>query len=322
LAQTYRPLEVVVVDDGSTDGSVSTLRGFGGAIRWVASLHQGAPVARNRGLALAKGEYIQFLDADDLLAPDKVEVQMEAAAANPDCLICGSWQRVHMRGWREVYDPPAPVPDVGGDLLREWLRGRYFACHSLLWPRSWVNRVGPWDESLACDQDGDYYLRAVLSGVRAVFVPEAMAFYRGHDGHRQSLGSSKTRESLASRLMVLGKLVGALEGAGKLEEYRQDVARQYYALAQAYALALPEEAGGCLRRYSKLSTGRPLPGTWANRLGVALLGLPRKERVARVLSRVRARVVGQTRAEALPGHQPAPVCGRHGPGSGEANAQR
>src|SRR4051812_41844998 len=92
LRQTYQPTEVVVVDDGSTDASVEVLRSFGGRIRWETGPNRGASAARNRGLELARGELIQFLDADDLLHEDKIERQAEVLLGDElDSVFCDGW---------------------------------------------------------------------------------------------------------------------------------------------------------------------------------------------------------------------------------------
>ena len=87
-AQRYRPVEIIVVDDGSTDGTPDIAKSFGDAITAVRQANQGPVVARNRGLDAANGAYIAFLDADDLWLPDKLTRQMACFQARPDLALC------------------------------------------------------------------------------------------------------------------------------------------------------------------------------------------------------------------------------------------
>src|SRR5688572_9339592 len=87
LSQNYSNKEVIVVDDGSTDGGLQEIRSFGNAIRWESGPNRGGCVARNRGIELAEGEFIQFLDADDALFSRKLEIQVPISVARPDGIV-------------------------------------------------------------------------------------------------------------------------------------------------------------------------------------------------------------------------------------------
>ena len=122
LAQTWPEKEVIVVDDGSTDRSLDIIKSFGDRIRWETDRNRGANVARNRLLELARGDWLQYLDADDYLLPEKIEQQMGFLATNPSADIV--FGPVTMEHWnnsesrRELL--PIPEPHDPWILLARW----------------------------------------------------------------------------------------------------------------------------------------------------------------------------------------------------------
>lgn len=159
LEQTYSNREVIVIDDGSTDGSVEVLKSFGSSIRWETGPNRGACAARNRGLQLAKGERIQFLDADDWLYPQKLERQIECVSSSPNSTpVCDG----------EVIE--------SGQVLRHYLAPH--SCNESLIPllngqlptpsplhlKSNLLRVGGFREDLPCSQERDLHLRLASYG--------------------------------------------------------------------------------------------------------------------------------------------------------------
>jgi len=177
LDQTYRPLEVIVVDDGSTDQSrqkvLDAARTANVSIRLIESEHSGASAARNQGLGAAAGDYVQFLDADDLMSPRKIELQAAVAAQDREVVPCGPWLWLRQSSRRWTTEQPKQHMNCNGNLFHRWLEGDFFITDCFLWPRKAVVDLGGWDRSLSVWQDQDLYIRAVLKGLRFCFVPES-----------------------------------------------------------------------------------------------------------------------------------------------------
>lgn len=183
IAQTWEPKEIIVVDDGSTDQTLEIARQFESAqLRVVAQKNRGAAAARNTALALSRGDYIQYLDADDLMAPDKISKQIEALGSSPSSrtLLSGSWGRFMYRYYRTRFMPSALWCDLSPIewLLRKMQLNLFMQTSAWLVSRELAEEAGPWDTRLVVDDDGEYFCRVLLACDRVQFVPEAKVYYR------------------------------------------------------------------------------------------------------------------------------------------------
>ena len=155
LGQSRPPLEVIVVDDGSTDDSASIAERFGPPVRVIQQENQGLPEARNRGLAEARGTHVLFLDADDLLSPEALEHLVSAVGERPDAVAlmgCG-WFRS---------DPGQPYfvkPALHRSFFPDIIEGNLAPVHSWLVPRRLVEAAGRFHGPLRCYEDWDFWWR-------------------------------------------------------------------------------------------------------------------------------------------------------------------
>jgi len=183
VAQTWQRKEIIVVDDGSSDRTLEIAREFESEhVRVVANEHLGAAATRNKALSLSRGEYIQYLDADDLLAPDKIARQMEIVqhGSSKRTLYSGSWAEFVYRHYRSEFRPNALWCDL---TPVEWLIckmkfGVFMQTGVWLVSRELAEAAGPWDTRLLGDDDGEYFCRVLLASDRVRFVPESRTYYR------------------------------------------------------------------------------------------------------------------------------------------------
>jgi len=183
IAQTWARKEIIVVDDGSSDQTLEIARQFESKqVRVIAGQHHGAAASRNKALELSQGDYIQYLDADDVLAPDKIEHQLRALGELPNrrILVSGSFGKFLYRYYRTTFVPTALWCDLSPIewLVRKMQFNLFMQTGTWLVSRDLAEAAGPWDTRLLGDDDGEYFCRVLLASEEVKFVADAKVFYR------------------------------------------------------------------------------------------------------------------------------------------------
>lgn len=202
LSQTWPYKEIIIIDDGSSDATLEIAQSFSSnVLKVIAQENSGVSSARNRGLQAAQGDFIQYLDADDLLAADKIECQIKLLKkVGDECIAAGSWAPFIENPDNVKYVPDILWQDMDAIdwLVCAWQHNKYdlLPLHAWLTPRCIIEKVGRWNEQLTTYEDGEYFCRIILASRGIKFCPEAKCLYRRGNNmslsHRRSIADMES----------------------------------------------------------------------------------------------------------------------------------
>lgn len=276
LAQTMAVADIVVVDDGSTDGTLQVLREYGDRIRVLTGPNRGSCSARNRGLRELSSEYVQFLDADDEIAPGKLEHQMGLLERlNVEAsLVVGGSRRVYLDGFTRAFSPHARDAWIG--LIKTDLGN---TCANL-WRRQAVIDAGGWDESRRSSQEYDLMFRMLINEARVILDPDVLTTIYQRAG---SISNSRQGENWQRYIDLRSQIQDYLVAHGLMTTERQAALDEMFHLACRNLF--PFSRDEAVRHHAELVSGDFIPRRYskAYQIMYRYLGFSLCERIHRLL---------------------------------------
>jgi glycosyltransferase involved in cell wall biosynthesis len=207
LNQTWHDNEIIIVDDGSTDQSLNIAKTFESEnVKIISQTNKGAAAARNIAFRFSTGDYIQYLDADDILSDDKIEKQMKLAGGysyNPKILFTckTNFFTTYTNYSESIIQPTDKSYETPIELLIDLFANiSFISSHAFLTPRHLILQAGEWNEELSANDDGDFFGRVISNSIRVIHSDEGIAYYRKTPN---SLSKQKSLKHSISELQTL-----------------------------------------------------------------------------------------------------------------------
>ncbi len=278
--------EIILVDDGSIDGSLEVARAYEArGVRMIEGPRINAGAARNRALRESRGCYVQFLDADDLLGPDKIRRQVAALQECPGFVASARWARFRKGMADAVFADDLQLHDwTPSGWLLSHCSGEMMHPGAWLVPRQVAESAGPWNESLTLNDDGEYFARVVAASSGIKCVPEAVSYYRTSRSPTLSKRRSETAfASLWFSVLKTGEIMLSLEDSPSTRQAVADMTQRF--IFEVYPSAAKERAAATETVSSLGGSAEQPPFGPASRLLAKLTGW----KLALLLTRFRRR---------------------------------
>jgi len=289
LNQTYKNVEIIVIDDGSLDKSLEVVYKYKSkGIKIYSEPNRGASAARNMGIQYASGNFIQFLDADDILHPDKIKNQV-CILINEDSntLVFCKWIRFFQSADNSQYKRQEIDKDYSSPfrLLKDMWNGK-----GMVQPGAWIAskellmKAGEWNENLSLNDDGEYFSRVILASSKVRFCDTSIVYYRS--GIHNSLSKALTFPAVISQLNSLNCYISNCEKLPCFNEMKPPLALSFSRFIYEYNMLYPELSEIAKRRIFELGYKNiPITGGYFFKMTARLIGFERALRLKALRSK-------------------------------------
>ena len=263
LAQTHDNIEIIVVENGSTDQGYQIVKSIDDKRLSVYQIPKpNAAAARNYGYHKAKGAYIVFLDADDMLAPNKIELQLTAISKKPEGWVaCCAWAKFKTNT-KEAIITPQEVWYIQNPItwcINSWMGGGMMIPGCWLMPKPIIEKAGLWDERLSLHDDGEFMCRVLLASKGNVFVENTVVYYRQQDNSLSR--QHKSKMAAESALLVYKSYQKEILKFQDSKLARRALARNFLRFVYEYNPAHAQLIKEAYREINELGVKPPLVGS-------------------------------------------------------------
>ncbi len=248
LSQTYRPIEIIIVDDGSTDETTAVAKNLAAThrdtITYLRQERAGPGVSRELGRQTAKGEYIQYLDSDDLLLPNKFAGQVAGLKSNPECTVSYGKTRYYRVGEQPTNVAHKRTGERIDKMFPAFLQSRWWSTSTPLFTRNICDRAGPW-LPLNNEEDWEYDCRIASMDVRLHYCDEFVSDTRDHDDHRLCKDFTSSPKVMEDRALAHQRIYQHAVRAGigrETPEMRHFARELFFVSRQCAGVGLTAEA--------------------------------------------------------------------------------
>ena len=274
LAQTHDNIEIIVVENGSTDQGYQVVKSVDDKRLSVFQISTpNAAAARNYGYQKAKGAYIVFLDADDVMASNKIELQLKALSAKPEGWVaCCAWAKF-TTNTKEAVISPQKVWAIQNPIdwcLQSWMGEGMMIPGCWLIPKPIIDKAGLWDERLSLHDDGEFMCRVLLASKGNVFVENTVVYYRQQDNSLSR--QHKSKMAAESALLVYKSYQQQILKFQDSKLARRALARNFSRFVYEYYPAHAQLIKEAYREINELGVKPPLVGSPSFKLIQRIVG--------------------------------------------------